>query len=1016
MGFLLPNTRSNADIKPQAALRVQTALQGQPIAVLVGGKNRLACNLIDYTDFRALPQSSGGGKGFAISGKGAPASYNYEAAVVCAICEGPITSIDAVWNSKTKQTLASLNFTAFLGTYAQTAWGYMTSAHPERALTYRGLAYAAAGPMQLGDVGELPNLNFEVTAANANAITGAPDADPADCITEFLTNDKWGVGFPSDLIAGFSDYSDYCLATGMVISPLLSGQTAAASFISDICKATNSEARWSGGLLDIIPYGDENITANGVTFTAVIAPEYDLTDDDFISDGEDAIRITRAPQSGQLNHISVEYLDRLAEPDESGDSRAYDPAVVEAKDDADIQEFGIRSSDKRQWHFFCITSAAQQSAQLELGRQQVRNSYAFTVDPSFILLDVMDIVTLTDEALGLDRKPVRIKEITENPDRSLSMVAEDYLIGSASSPIYGAEANDGETPDYNQDPGDVNTPNPFEPTDQLGGALEIWLPVSGQDLALWGGCMAYVSTDGDTYQFVGKIEGPARTGYLTADLATYPENPIGQTIDQTNTLSVSLVESGGTLTSGSQADALALNTVCRVGDEFIAYQTANLTGTNLYGLTYLVRGAFGTEDKIGVHLATTAFTRIDDAILKVPFTADRVGQTVNFKFCSFNIWGGGQQSLADVGAFAYVVQGTALASPLPDIENLRMTFVDNTSALTWDEIDDFRPVRYELRKGDTWDGGLVIGNVAHPPFVTYGDGTYWVAGISQPIAGLTVYSETPVSIAVSGSVLQSNVIATYDESGLGWPGVVYGAGIITGGIFKTTIDNQVAYYEIPESHWFNVNYARPVRLSATWRATGEAVGQNILSIADFLALADVLGALNAQYVTSFVEVAVAASGTPTDIFTGYADVFVPADIFSGDLTWAAWVKFAPGVYFGKWFKFRLTLESFDTGTIGDAVDFTVTADVDDRVDHLVDHALVAGGETISFTPDGTGTPIAFKGGPNGAITPNIVASIRNATAGDDLQITAISLSQATFQVKNGGVGVARNIDAAIQGW
>lgn len=1017
MSWLIP-VKATKPVKPAPTLRVQTALEGLPVAVLLGGQNRVGCNLIEYVDFIANPESSGGGKGTVGGGGGgkgnAAQSYTYKVAVICALVEGPVESVDALWNNKTKQTLDDLNFTAFLGTYSQNAWGYMTSNHPTRALPYRGICYAAAGKIALGDVPELPNLNFEVTAVINGAISGAPDADPADCIIDFLTNVHYGTGFPSDLVGTLSDYSDFCLAYGLVVSPLVSGQTAS-SFLADLLAATNSEARWSGGILDVVPYGDTSRTANGFTYTATTTPLYDLTDDDFIQadGGDDPVKVTRQSQNDGMNSIQIEYANRNEEPDPlSDESRAYNPAIVAAKNDAEIILFGLRQV-KRDWHFFCLASAALMSGQLELGREAVRNTYAFTVGPRFILLDVMDIITITDTTLGLSRYPVRIMEITENADKSLTMVAEDYLIGAANPPVYGSEANDGTVPDYNVDPGVVNAPTIFEPTDELAGGLEMWIPLSGVDLDNWGGALVYMSTDDETYLQVGRFEGPSRTGVLTATLPTYTSNPNGQTIDATNTLSITLAESGGALTSGSQSDALALNTVCRVGTEYIAYMTATLTGAYTYDLTYMVRGAYGTEANIAAWPAATPFTRVDDSLMKLPFTADRVGATVYFKFASFNIYGGGQQSLADVPAYTYTILGTALASPLDNIENLRTTYVDNTSALTWDEISDFRPVQYEVRKGTTWNGALSLGRVAHPPFVTYGDGTYWVAGVTTPVAGLTAYSEDPTSIVISGSILDTNVVAEWDEQATGWPGYITGPGIIIGGVFKTT-GAGVAYYEIPESHWFSVLYSRPTRLGATWLATGEPYGANILDIADFLNNPDILGALSAQYVTSFVEVAT-STGTAVDIFS-YADIFVPADIFVGDLAWGSWVKFAPGVYVGQNFKFRLSLEATDSSTVGDALDFTILADVDDRNDHVVNHALAAGGETFTFIPDGGAVATPFKGGPNGATVPTILVTILNATAGDDVVITGVTLAVATIRVFNTGVGVARTINATFTGY
>jgi hypothetical protein len=86
------------------------------------------------------------------------------------------------------------------------------------------------------------------------------------------------------------------------------------------------------------------------------------------------------------------------------------------------------------------------------------------------------------------------------------------------------------------------------------------------------------------------VLAPARQGVLTAVLAAPP----GANPDTTDTLSVSLVESGGALSGGTTADAQNGVTLCLVDNELLAYATATLTGTNAYNLTYLYRGFYGT--------------------------------------------------------------------------------------------------------------------------------------------------------------------------------------------------------------------------------------------------------------------------------------------------------------------------------------------------------------------------------------------------------------------------------------
>ena len=59
---------------------------------------------------------------------------------------------------------------------------------------------------------------------------------------------------------------------------------------------------------------------------------------------------------------------------------------------------------------------------------------------------------------------------------------------------------------------------------------------------------------------------------------------------------------------------------------------------------------------------------------------------------------------------------------------------------------------------------------AHPPFIAQGNGTFWIAARCQPVAGLTVYSETPSEIEISGNQLALNLLAGLDEQATGWTG------------------------------------------------------------------------------------------------------------------------------------------------------------------------------------------------------------------------------------------------------
>jgi hypothetical protein len=204
----------------------------------------------------------------------------------------------------------------------------------------------------------------------------------------------------------------------------------------------------------------------------------------------------------------------------------------------------------------------------------------------------------------------------------------------------------------------VNAPLIFEPPPVMLAARSITAPqimigASGGDN--WGGCDVYLSLDSATYKRMGRIAAPSRQGVLANTLAS------GTDPDTAHTLSVDMSESGRALGSGITADADAFRTLCYVDGELIAYEMATLTGSDLYGLTYLRRGVYNTT--ISAHAAGSAFCRLDESVksFDLPVTpVSYVGQTLYLKFLSYNIYGGGQQQLSAVSPYTYVPGGSGV--------------------------------------------------------------------------------------------------------------------------------------------------------------------------------------------------------------------------------------------------------------------------------------------------------------------------------------------------------------------
>jgi hypothetical protein len=224
--------------------------------------------------------------------------------------------------------------------------------------------------------------------------------------------------------------------------------------------------------------------------------------------------------------------------------------------------------------------------------------------------------------------------------------------------VYPRQASAGAPPAILADPGNTNPPFVFEPPSELsGGVPEVWLVATGAG-ANWGGCQAWISSDGDTYAFLGNIQQGARQGVLTAPL------PIGSDPDTSDTLAVDLAMSNGRLYSGTRADADGLVTLCCVDSELMAYETATLTSLDNYDLSYLRRGAYGS--RIAAHAAGAPFARFgptDPSVLKYTYPASYVGRTIYLKLPAFNIYGGAVQSLAQVEPTTFSLLGAGITIP-----------------------------------------------------------------------------------------------------------------------------------------------------------------------------------------------------------------------------------------------------------------------------------------------------------------------------------------------------------------
>lgn len=665
------------------SLQVQRSSQGLTLPVIYG-RTRVAGNLIWYGDFTTIEHKTTtrqGGKG----GGGVTQEdikYTYEAAVMLALCEGEINGVGRIWRDKEKfDSLAQLRLTLMRGGDEQPLWTHLAQAkHTGQALNYSGTAYLCSPNYELTKSAQIYQHNFEVIGKLGYS-GNIPDANPRDIIRDLLTNQRYGCGFPVDSIGDTDRYSNYCRAVGIFLSPAYTEQGEAQRNISELLEQTNSAAVFSQGRLKIVPYGDGNYSGNGAAYVADNKALYDLTDDDFIVSGaEDPVRVERKTNADAFNQVQVEYLDR---------DNDYNVAIAEVKDQANIEQYGLRPKEAVKMHGICNGKVAQKVAQQLLQRAlYVRNEYEFKLGWKYCLLEPMDIVTLTDAGLGLNKTPVRITEIEEDEEGVLSIKAEDYPVGVYTTSEYPTQPSLGYSADYNVSPGNAHAPIIFEAPLQLtGGEPQIWMATAGGDM--WGGAEVWVSTDGDSYTRVGAVNHKARFGSLTAAL------PNGAVFDRTNTLSVEI--SAGQMTGGTEQDSRDLLTLCYVDGEFLAYANAELKGVGRYTLGNLTRGAYGST--IDSHAAGSQFVRVDDTLFRYAVPRNWIGRTVWVKLVSYNVFSGGIQDLSSVPAYSYTIKG----APLGQIQNLRLSSswaYGKEAVIAWDKLDG----------ADTYDVEIYAGN------------------------------------------------------------------------------------------------------------------------------------------------------------------------------------------------------------------------------------------------------------------------------------------------------------------
>jgi hypothetical protein len=734
---------------------------------------------------------------------------------------GSAVSITSQSPSVAVSALAQLELSFAPGYTGQNVWGYLTTNYPAQALGYSGLSCLYSPAYDLGDSAEVANHSFEVSTPWEQSFT--VDANPGAIINDILTNPRYGASFPISRMGSLAAVTNYARAQNLQMSPILMAQKPAAEWLRYLLDLANSECTWSQATLKFVPLGDSAVTGNGITFSPVTTPVYALNEDHFLvgSPTDDGVSVVRKSNDDTFNHVRVEYCNR---------ANQYNTEIVEAKDAADIDERGLRTMAMVEAHALCDAATARALATLTLGKQMsVRNIYKFKLPWVFGLLEPLDLLSLTYTPKGLDNVPVRVNKIDELENGEFEFECEDCPIGMATAPVYATQGGSGFSHDYNVSPGNVTTPVFFEsPVELTTNGLEVQTAVAGDNVN-WGGCSVWVSLDGTTYKRVSRVVGGCRYGTLSAAVTGVQ-----------TTVSVLLAgAAAGPLASGTAADAVVRNTLCWMdganGGEYFTYTTSTLTAANKYDLSGVLRNAYATA--VNAHTLGAKFVRVDGAVsASGQLDLAMIGRTIYTKFTSFNIYGGAEQSVADVPAYAYTVTGAMALLPPAALASVSAACDGFNIRVSCSKSLEPDVVSYEYRQGVSWAAGTVLepagGTTYLWPVQQTGTYVFWVAAVdvfgnrgaaisaSVTVTGGVVSS---MSSSLDGASMVMKWASTAGSFAIAGYEVRYGASWAAGTVVdfrQTSAYTTVVNWGGTRVYWLsavdvNGNYGTPSQLNVT---------------------------------------------------------------------------------------------------------------------------------------------------------------------------------------------------------
>jgi hypothetical protein len=474
-------------------------------------------------------------------------------------------------------------------------------------------------------------------------------------LRDLLTNDRYGAGISSaelDLDGTWAEAETYCADNDLLISPVLGARQRLIEHVEHLLSYFDGILIYSQGVYKLkVRRADPAAVA--------------LSDADYVGEMPAWGRI---PQRETRNRLRVEWTDRADN---------YVRAVAEATDDWSIADTGERG-ETIALPGWTVGTRAMRWAHRALWSRGLQPIIAtLRTGPRHTLLEPGDVVTVTHSEVDLRDVRMRVRAISEAPDRTytVDLVEEPDTILSWPATVAVQSTAMTDPSSGRTTVTDDTIVVPFEVPAEIPTPWQALIPVLGVAVtgasSRWIGANIYLSRDGTTYTQVHHVRGGRSIGALTSAL---PEAPMGGLYDDARgDATVDFGLSLGSASTQTREGMLALTQLAVVGGEWVSWQGATLVGSYTYRLRGMLRGVYDTTP--ASHAAQTLLAVIGPpsalasgvglrGLAVIPLRLEDVGRTLYLK-CPAVTVGFVQQDIASVQAIPVAVEGVTVQPDPP---------------------------------------------------------------------------------------------------------------------------------------------------------------------------------------------------------------------------------------------------------------------------------------------------------------------------------------------------------------